>query len=45
MLLGGSLGLAIRRVSFFDISMLLYGKVLKLTGLSHFLADFGALKK
>ncbi len=31
MLLGSNLGLAIERVSFFDTSMLLYGRVLKLT--------------
>ena len=45
MLLGSNLVLVIRQVSFFYISMLLYGKVWQLTELGHFLADFDALKK
>ena len=43
MLLGSNLDLAISQVSFFDISILLYGKVLKLTGLSQ--GNFGFTKQ
>ncbi len=39
-LLGASLDLATLSLSFFDISMLLYGKDVKLAGLSHFLDRF-----
>ena len=39
-LLGSNLYLAIPCLSFFDISMLLYGKLVKFAGLSHFQADF-----
>ncbi len=39
-LLGASLNLATLSISFFDISMLLYGRDAKLAGLSHFWTDF-----
>ncbi len=35
-LLGSNLDLATLSLSFFDISMLLYGKLVKLAGLGHF---------
>ena len=38
---GNNLDLTIPWVWFFDISMLLYGEILKLAGLTHFLAYFG----
>ncbi len=41
-LLGNRLHLTVLRNLFFYISMLLYGKMLKLAELSHFLADFGS---
>ena len=43
MLLGSDLGLAIKEMSFLDISMLLYG--LEIGWTSSFLADFLTLKK
>ena len=44
-LLGASLDLATLSLSFFAISMLLYGKSVKLAGLSHFWADFWPIEK
>ena len=44
-LLGSNLYLATLWISFFDISMLLHGKLVKLAGLSHFWADFWPIKK
>ena len=43
--LGSNLDLAILWLSFFDISMLLYGKSVKLAGLSPFLAYFWPIEK
>ena len=45
MLSGSNLDLTIIWAWFFYISMLLYGKMLKLAELSHFLADFGPVQK
>ena len=44
-LLGINLDLAILSLSFFAISMLLYGKSVKLAGLSHFSANFWPIEK
>ncbi len=44
-LLCGNLGLPTLSLSFFDISMLLYGKDAKLAGLSHFGPDFWSIEK
>ena len=44
-LLGNHLHLTILWNLFFDISILLYGEMLKLAELSHFLADFGSLEE
>ena len=45
MLSGSNLDLTMVRVRLFDISMLLYGKMLKSAELSHFLANFGPAQK
>ncbi len=44
-LLGNPLHLTVLWNLFFDISILLYGKMLKMAEISHFWADFGSLKK
>ena len=44
-LLCANLVLASPSLSFFDISMLLYGKDVKLAGLSHFWQDFWPIEK
>ncbi len=44
-LLGSYLYLATLWLSFFDISMLLNGKLVRLAGLRHFWADFWQIKK
>ena len=44
-LLCGNLGLATLSLSFFDITMLLYGKDAKLAGLSNFGPEFWPIEK